>query len=193
MLSRAYRLSLALGLLFLVAACAQPARISAMVVNVSAETIVEPDSPLHDGVGIAGVSGGKETSPLWKSEVSSQNFEEALRLSLQQHTMYTATEGDLTLTVQLEKLDQPIVGFDMEVTSTVKYTVTRQGAGIVFEESIVYAHTQDFSSAPLGVKRLQLANEGAIRNNIRAFIIKIIAEAKADPETFGGTNAPATS
>jgi hypothetical protein len=175
----------------LAAACAQPARTNAMVVNVSEATILQPDSPLKNNIAVANVSGGEETNPLWTSEVDNKNFQEALILSLQQHTMHASKVGGMQLVVTMQKLDQPLVGFDLEVTSTVRYLLTHPQNGVVYDETITYAHTQDFSTAALAVKRLQLANEGAIRNNIAAFIKNVITASQAKPDGFG--SAPATS
>jgi hypothetical protein len=185
------RLFLVLAVGTLVANCAQPARTNAMVVDVSDSTILQPGSPLKNSIAVAGVTGGEETNPLWTSEVDNANFQEALTLSLQQHTMHTTDVGGMQLTVTMQKVDQPLIGFDLEVTSTVRYVLQHPQNGIVFDEVIVYAHTQDFSSSFLAVKRLQLANEGAIRNNIGAFIQKLIAASREKPDSFG--SAPATS
>lgn len=169
-----------------VAACSQPARTDAMIANVTEATVVKPDSPLKQSMTVAGVTGGEETSPLWTSEVGNEGFLEALTLSLQQHTMLATSNGVMTLRVTLVELDQPLAGFDMEVTSTVRYVVEHQTKGVVFDETIKHAHLQDFSSAFVGSKRLQLANEGAIRNNISLFIERIIAVSESEPAKFGG-------
>lgn len=169
-----------------VAACSQPARTDAMIANVTEATVVKPDSPLKQSMTVASVTGGDETSPLWTSQVGNEGFLEALTLSLQQHTMLATSNGVMTLRVTLVELDQPLAGFDMEVTSTVRYVVEHQAQGVVFDETIRHAHLQDFSSAFVGSKRLQLANEGAIRNNISQFIEKLIAASNIDPAKFGG-------
>lgn len=169
-----------------VAACSQPARTDAMIANVTEATVVKPDSPLKQSMTVASVTGGEETSPLWTSQVGNEGFLEALTLSLQQHTMLATSNGVMTLRVTLVELDQPLAGFDMEVTSTVRYVVEHQAQGVVFDETIRHAHLQDFSSAFVGSKRLQLANEGAIRNNISQFIEKLIAASNIDPAKFGG-------
>ncbi len=169
-----------------VAACAESARTDAMIANVTEATVVKPDSPLKQSMTIAEVTGGEETSPLWISKVDNEGFLEALTLSLQQHTMLATSNGPLTLRVTLVQLEQPFAGFDMEVTSTVRYVVEHQARGIIFDETIKHVHLQDFSSAFVGSKRLQLANEGAIRNNIRLFIEHVIAASEQDPAKFGG-------
>jgi len=98
--------------------------------------------------------------------------------------------GGMLLTVTMEKLDQPFAGFDLEVTSTVRYVLTKDNA-VVYDETVTYAHTQDFSTSALAAKRLQLANEGAIRNNIATFIRNLIAASRENPDRFA--DAPATS
>lgn len=180
------RLAMVATLGLMAAACSQPARTDAMIANVTEATVVKPDSPLKESMTVAAVTGGEETSPLWISKVGNEGFLEALTLSLQQHTMLATSDGTLTLRVTLVELEQPFAGFDMEVTSTVRYVVEHQSHGTVFDETIKHAHLQDFSSAFVGSKRLQLANEGAIRNNIRLFIEKVITVSRQDPARFGG-------
>ena len=81
----------------------------------------------------------------------------------------------LALTAHLIELEQPLAGFDVEVTSTVQYVVTRRSDGVVvLDETIVTPYTEDFSSTFLAVERLRLANEGAIRRNIETFITTLI-------------------
>ena len=59
----------------------------------------------------------------------------------------------------------------MDVTSTVKYRLTNWGGSkVLFETTVKKLYTANFSSTFLGVKRLQLANEGSMRENIKQFI-----------------------
>ena len=69
-------LVLALGL----SACASGAKPGAMLAPNTAQTTISANSNLREAVGIGQVSGGRETNPLWVSDVSSSDLAEALRL-----------------------------------------------------------------------------------------------------------------
>lgn len=72
----------------------------------------------------------------------------------------------------------------MDVTSTVKYRLTNWGGSkVLFETTVKKLYTANFSSTFLGVKRLQLANEGSMRENIKQFIEELIAASEKDPRS----------
>lgn len=169
-------LCLALG------ACASGAKPAQMVSAAPAGQQIADTSPLKNSIKVGGVTGGSKTSPLWKSEVSNEDFAEALRQSLAARTMLASENARFALYAELIELDQPFAGFDMEVESTVKYRLTsHDGAKTFFETTINSAFTAKFSSEFLGVKRLQVANEGAIRESIGQFMQELIAAADKDP------------
>ena len=152
-----------------VAGCAQPARQTAMVAPVSSQTILADDSPLRQNVVVDKVTGGKKTDPLWTSQVSSEDFQEALKLSLKQHTILGEAGSPMAVEANLLKLDQPLAGFDLTVTSTVRYVVRTTDDATPFDQTIVSPYTANFSSSALAYERLRLANEGAIRKSISDF------------------------
>ena len=163
---------LGLGLL---GGCASGARTANMVVEVTPETVLTEDSPLFAGVELESVSGGEETNPLWTSQVGDVEYEEALRLSLANHAMLADSSATYVLVAELVELEQPFVGFDMEVISTARYVMMEAETGdVVFDETFTTPFTADFSSSFRAVERLRLANEGAMRANIGAFIVDVV-------------------
>jgi hypothetical protein len=56
------------------------------------------------------------------------------------------------------------------VTPTVDYTIVDAAGATVLSERVVSPFTAQFSDSFLAVERLRLANEGAIRENIRQFL-----------------------
>ena len=165
-----------LGLLLLVAACAQPARTSQMIYHASEAQQAEVPDAVLGSVAIASVSGGEETSPLWTSEVGDVEFREALLVTLQELGLHAFDDdAPYALTVNLLGLEQPLVGFDATVTCTANYLVVANADGSeVFNETFVTPYTADFSDAIIGVERLRLANEGAARANIEAFVARFL-------------------
>ncbi len=75
------------------------------------------------------------------------------------------------------EVDQPFIGFDLTVTSSVHYIVTESASNaFAFDETITAAHTATVSDAFVAVERLRLANEGPIKENIRVFIDKLLRQ-----------------
>ena len=169
------------------AACASASDPGAMLAEVSEETIISESSVLANAISMGEVSGGKETNPLWTSEVSSEDFAEALRQSFAAHAMLATENGDYRLDATLEELKQPFAGFNMTVTSIVNYTLTDLSTGeVVLEETVEEAYTAQMGDAFVGTKRLQLANEGSIKSNITTIIKKIIEDVDAETVSEDG-------
>jgi len=183
-------LLLALGL----SACASGAKPGAMLAPNTPQTTISANSSLREAVAIGPVSGGRETNPLWVSDVSSSDLAEALRLSLAVRTMLAIRNERFKLEATMINLQQPMMGIDMTVTSRVRYRLTRlSDNAIVFEREITAPFTAAFSSSFYGVERLKLANEGSIRENISQFLAALFAAEAENPAAFGRSNRPRTS
>ncbi len=117
------------------------------------------------------VTGGKETNPLWTSQISSDAFAQALRDSIQKSGLFSSvTDGgaNYKLNAFLGKVDQPMFGLSLTVKMEVSYTLvdTRSGK-TVWQKDVASQYTAHPSEAFAAVKRLRLANEGAARANIQ--------------------------
>lgn len=164
------------------AACASASKPGAMVAPVTEGTMIAENSALKEAFSVGTVTGGKKTSPLWKSNVSSEDFAEALRQSLAAHAMLAASGGKYTIDAELVELKQPMVAVNSKVTSVVGYKVTDTATGaVVFSETITNAYTAKLGDALLGVERLRLANEGSIKGNIAQLIERLVAKLGAAP------------
>jgi hypothetical protein len=163
----------------LLAGCASPARIERMQVDPSlAIRTAAASSPLKDGIAIKDVTGGKETNPMWISNVSSSGFERALEDSLRAAGLLAPNRqaGPFTLVAQLLTLDQPFMGASMTVTATVQYWIVERATGKeVYAKTLTTPYTAAFDAAFLGSERLKLANEGAMRANISRLIDDLTA------------------
>lgn len=160
---------------FSLVACASASKPGAMVAELTDATIIRDDSALRSAFAVGAVTGGKETSPLWKSNVSSEDFAEALRQSLAGHALLAATDGKYVVDAELVEVKQPIAGFNMTVTSTVKYKVTDTAtSSVVLERDVVNEYTAKMGDAFVGVERLRLANEGSMKGNIAQFIETLV-------------------
>jgi hypothetical protein len=170
---RGLRGALAALALFTLAACAQPARVTQMVVPNVMAPVVAANPTLQGALSAGEVTGGQETNPLWTSQVNNPEFKEALEQSLQANAMLAPNPGasKYVVTAQLRELKQPLVGFDLTVTSRIGYRVVERASNApIFDEEITTPFTADFGSSFVAVERLRLANEGAIRESIRRFL-----------------------
>ncbi len=69
-----------------------------------------------------------------------------------------------------------MMGFDMTVGSTVRYSlIETQTRKEIYARVIQISYTAKMSDAFVGAQRLKLANEGAVKANIEAFVKDLIA------------------
>lgn len=163
--------------LSILAGCATPARIGGMtVIPMSAKP--PPDSFfLKKAIVVKEVMGGESTNPIWTSEVGNPEFRQAIIESLRNHQLLAPNNknGKYGLVISLEKIDQPLIGFDLTVNSTVHYNLERIGTNEkIFDEKIMTNYTATLSDSFYGPDRLMLANQGSIRENIRILIQKLL-------------------
>lgn len=151
------------------AACAMPARPVRMAAPVVAHVGVSPGDIGYRSVTNVQVIGGRDTNPLWVSQVSNAGFGTALESSLAQAGYMGAEGRQMTVSASIAPLDQPMVGTDMWVTSRVRYTVTQQGWP-VFDETITTSGAASLFSHLYGPERLRKANEAAMQESIRLFM-----------------------
>lgn len=189
-----FRLILILAVFTSLSACASGARTGAMTAPVSSTTIISESSSLRKSITVAEVSGGKETNPLWASNVGNTEFKAALEQSLMLHALHEAATPLYKLEANLIKIDQPFVGFDMTVGARVSYRLATVDTNErVYEREVQCEYTAALSDAFLGYERLRLANEGAIKKNISIFIEGLIAEfVKRDAAAVTATASEAT-
>jgi hypothetical protein len=160
----------------LLAGCASGASTSGMIAN--APVVPNAASKYQDSMGISDVSGGEETNPLWMSKVGNSQFREALEQSLVNNRLRAASPAAARylISAKLNSLSQPLAGLDMSVSATVHYTVTERATNqTIYAQSITSTYTAKFGDSLIGVERLKLANEGAMRENIKEFIKRIYA------------------
>ena len=151
----------------LLGGCASGARIENMEVAGQPAQRIAP-TPLRKQLAVRDISGGNETSPLWKSNVGNSEFRGALTNSLRATGLLAeGAPPRFALDAQLNALEQPMFGLDMTVTANVTYTLANQANGkTLWQQTLVTPYTARFSDAFAGYERLRLANEGAIRANI---------------------------
>jgi hypothetical protein len=149
---------------FLLTGCASPAQASAMVPNNLTAT------KHHQGSVSVNVTGGNKTNPMWKSDISNENFATALVAALNQSELFSpvgVTNTDYRLEVQLIKVITPNVGFTITATVVSEWQLTRaHDSAVISDEYITTPFSATVGDAFVGIKRLRVAVEGAGRANI---------------------------
>jgi hypothetical protein len=160
----------------LLGACATAARTERMVTGPQAGTQIAVGSPLRGSIEVADVTGGKKTSPLWKSNVGNEEFRAALIESLNMYSIGAKSGAHYKLNVNLVEMKQPVVAINSTVTSIVDYSVVDASSGdVVWQKKIQHAYTANFGESVVGFERLKKANEGSIKGNIQELVDALIA------------------
>lgn len=162
------------GVLLALSGCATPVSHEALVPASLEVTKHHPQS-----LAIV-ASGGTETSASGKPQVSDTELQQAVATAVTQTKTFSRVvdgkNGDYILTVNVFSLTQPSFGFSFTVGAEVGWTLTRADNGAkVWQESIKSEHTVGVAEAFVGVTRLKLATEGAIRNNVKQGLVKLSA------------------
>lgn len=160
-------LATALGMAMLYG-CATPATQQAMSITYG-DSAKAPEQ-LQGQFTVRQVTGGKDTNPLWTSQVDNAGFRNALVQSLNVAGYGAGATGGTKYMIdaELQELKQPLLGFTFDVVSTVNYTV--EGGGNKTVIPITATGTATTSDAFVGMERLRMANERSIKENIKAFL-----------------------
>lgn len=152
--------------------CATPATQQSMSVSTQ-DVPTALNANLKGQVVVANVTGGKETNPMWTSQVDSQSFKGALdkSIAIAGYKANDPSKAKYSVDANLQELNQPMFGFTFDVVSTVLYTVT--GEGIQRQMPVTATGTASTSDAFVGIERLRIANERSIKENIKLFLQKL--------------------
>ncbi|MBI3678766.1 MAG: hypothetical protein HY243_19325 [Proteobacteria bacterium] len=160
--------------------CATSADPNAMALPTTTQTAQTqtPEKPfpqrLEHAMCVRTVSGGEKTNPLWVSKVDNDGFKSALTTSLQSAGLAGAADScPYQVDANLLGLSQPVIGFDMTVTSHVNYKVYDASGQPFLLATVDAPYTATMGDAFMGVERLKLANEGSIRTSIKMFFDKL--------------------
>src|ERR1700733_10239556 len=94
---------------FELSGCASNASVNQMVYESKANE--KPQKlALVNNISVSEVTGGRETNPLWTSQINDENFKKALEESLQKANLYHVVNGEkYQLKANLLKLEQPFL------------------------------------------------------------------------------------
>ncbi len=162
--------------LLLLSACATAPDIEDMVVDVETGEGLAFHQNLQNKVIVTSVEGGDETNPLWTSEIESEGFKSALVESLRAAGLLSSEENiaDYQLFVKILEVDQPVFGFDMTVSAVVEYKLANISTSeVVFNETLKSRYTATMDDTFYGPERLKIANEGAVKQNIKMLLERL--------------------
>ena len=166
--SRAYFYFAMVVCLGAIQGCATPA-------NTAAMTVIEKPSKINEklrqSIIIDSVAGGRETNPLWTSQVGTNGFRGALEGSLLSagYLASNPSRAKYRLSANLLELNQPMVGLTLDVKSNVLYQL-KDDSGGVRGIPVSAVGVAGFSDAALAFERLRIANERSIYENIKELL-----------------------
>ena len=170
------RLTVAIAAAAALGACAKPATVPAMVPDVAG--LASAASPFRSAIAVGIVSGGRGRAKLWTAHVGNAEFREALVRALTDAGLAAGQGGRYRLDADLQKLEEPFAGFAMTVEATIAYRLTDTTNGAVtYQNTVTTPATATMDDALDGLARLRIANERAIRANLR----KLIEELSSSP------------
>jgi hypothetical protein len=133
-------------------------------------TIASPSPKYRNAIAVRSVTGGQMMNALTMPGVTDEPFKNALVSTLATNG-YFAQPGAASkfyLDAEIQNLEQPLIGLDLEVTANVTYKVS--GAGKVDVYPVKAKGSASFSDSPMAADRLRIANERAMQQNIKQFM-----------------------
>jgi hypothetical protein len=148
--------------------CASPATHQAMTVQPQPGSVLNPK--LKGAIRIDKVTGGKETNPMWMSQVDNDSFAKALEnsLAIAGYLVPGTTNAPYALSADLKELNQPLIGLTFDVKSSVLYKLTGPDRGKEFAVNATGTATP--SDAFVALERGRIASERSILENIKALL-----------------------
>jgi hypothetical protein len=148
----------------LLAACATSGGMT-----VSSGAVATPVAKYRNAIAVRSVSGGQVMNVLTVPGVANEPFKAALESTLA-YNGYLAQSGTpkYYLDAEIQNLDQPFIGLDFDVVADVTYKIS--GAGTPAAYPIKAKGTATFSDSPIAIDRIRIANERAMRENLKQFL-----------------------
>ena len=154
---------LALALASMVAACA-----TQQAMTVSASAITNPLPKYRNAVAVRSVTGGAPMDALTRPGVPNEPLKAALEDSLRASGYLASGAPKFQVDAEINNLQQPFAGLDLDVTADVTYKVS--GGGSLATYPIKSMGQATFSDSPIAADRLRIANERAMQENIKQFL-----------------------
>ena len=178
------RLLVAMLVLGGLGACATPASYTSMVPELASADLGPGPAPSYRGaITVASVGIGTDTSTPWTSQIGSTEFQDALVRTLTLANLASPQGGRFRLDATLLGLSRPFAGFAMTVTASVAYRLTDTASGaVVYQDTRTSLGTASLNDAIMNANRLRIADERALRANIRKLTEDLYALPDRSPD-----------
>ena len=165
-------ISLIVSVVIALSGCASPASKDAVVAH------SVPITQHHQKTVSIQTQGGSETGAMDSSNISSSDLAKAIEESIVENRLFTQVihgdGSDYLLNVTIVNMSKPMFGASFTVRMEVAWSLSEQKTKkVVMRDSIESSHTATMGQAFVGVIRLRLAVEGAVRENIRQGLMEI--------------------
>ena len=176
------RLLVAMLLLAGLGACAPPPSYTSMVPELATAELGPGPAPSYRGaITVAPVSVGTDTSLPWTSQIGAAEFQEALLRTLTLANLAAAQNGRFRLEAVLLRLERP---YAMTVTASIAYRLTEIATGaVVYQGTRTSLGTASLNDAVTNTNRLRIADERALRANLRKLVEDLYALPERGPLT----------
>jgi len=158
---------LLIGLLVAASGCAAPARSSKMVAQVAAPAPVT----LRKKIAVTIVTAAELIQPV-HSTVETDQLRQAVERSLQSAGYLSASPTAAAILLEIALLSLENADMGATVTSRIRYTLTSRASGAPLFNEVVVAECSRYAFLSWG--RLQHSTECSVRENIEAFLQKIL-------------------
>lgn len=158
-----FRVTVVAMLAAMLAGCA-----TQQAMTVGAGDVVTPVAKYRQALAVGEVKGGQAMNVLTVPGVTSEAFKAALESSLAANSYMAQGTPKYVINVEIQDLKQPLMGLDLDVTSSVIYRVT--GGGTTTPYNIQATATAGVSDSLIAADRMRVANERAMKDNIRKFL-----------------------
>ena len=137
--------------------------------TVGAGAIANPSPKYRNAIAVRTVSGGAVMNVLTVPGVATSRSRKRLKRRFRPTAISPhQAPRKFYLDAEIRNLDQPLMGLDLTVIADVTYNIS--GAGPAASYPVKAQATATFSDSPIAVDRIRIANERAVRENIRQFL-----------------------
>ena len=163
--------------LLTLAACAQPAMYQARPPDLSGIDLSRGPAPSYrNAISVGAVTVGQDTATPWRSQVGPAEIQQTLVQTLAAANLGAPQGGRYRLDAVLLTLQRPYAGFAMTVSAQIAWRLTEVATGtVVYNSTLTTLGTATLDDAITNDMRLRIADERAVRANLRALVEQLYA------------------
>jgi len=136
----------------------------------------------RNAIVVGSVAVGQDSAMPWRSNVSPAEIQETLVRTLAMAGLGTPQGGRWRLDVVLVSLQRPYAGFAMTVPAQIAYRLTEVATGtVVYDSVLTTLGSASLDDAVTNENRLRIAEERAVRANLRRLVEELYALPEPPP------------